>query len=68
MKRVLMQAASCVGNCKEATQPVLQYYQGLLARGLTDVAVRRAVARKLLSVMYGQWKRAMSNQPKPLAT
>lgn len=65
LKRVLMQAARCVGNSKKTTHPVVNYYRGLLARGLPDAAVRRAVARKLLSVMYGQWKRALVTQPQP---
>jgi transposase len=58
LKRAVMQAAASIARMDSQKHALATYHQDLTARGLEPLAVQRSVARKLLCIMYGQWKRA----------
>jgi len=68
LKRALMLAANAIGRMKTGNHELASCYQSLKSRGLSSLTVQRAIARRLLFQMVGQWKRALVNQPKPQLT
>jgi transposase len=64
LKRALMQAANAIGRMKIDKHYLAASYQSMKCRGLSSLTAQRAIARKLLFQMVGQWKKALENQPK----
>jgi transposase len=56
LKNAVMGATICVINGKDNV--FKDYYEKLIHDGLTQSNARHAVARKLLTVMWGMWKRS----------
>jgi len=56
LKNAVMGATVCVINGKDNV--FKDYYEKLIDDGLTQSNARHAVARKLLTVMWGMWKRS----------
>jgi transposase len=68
LKRALMQAANTIARMKPDRHPLAAHHHSLKSRGLSSLTAQRAIARRLLFQMVGQWKRALETQPKQLLT